>query len=365
MHRPILILLLALLMPAFTPGRVAAVEGVAAAGGVVLLDRPAAAVPDAAAAPAPRASRWPYWMRFAGGFVVGLGEGAVGMITGTVEMLLHPIQTAQGLWHMVTNPSTIGTAISDWWGRLRTALRNDPYTAGKMVGNATVQTVATGAAVYGAVRGGVALMRYARAARAARAARRATEAARAALPRLPRTATPRPRPNGPYRTRPMDTVYGRETLGETVGKVKWETKYLSDAERAQRQLFVRNGKIYDAQGRLFDTRAASGTNPNAIWVMDEQGRIFASNYHAQGKFHHSSLAPNTPNRAVAAAGQMEVENGVLRVFSDRSGHYAPPAEHTVQALRQLESQGVDLSRVGVKLEVPSTWDSLRGLFAAP
>ena len=128
----------------------------------------------------------------------------------------------------------------------------------------------------------------------------------------------------------------------------WRTstvRYLDDAERETHRLTVRDGKLYDANGRLFDTRTAQTAhsgNGRAIFVMDEQGRIYASTYQEVGQFHHSSLLAGRP---VTAAGELVVENGVLKVVSNRSGHYRPPPEINEQIFRSLEVQGVDISRI--------------------
>lgn len=135
-----------------------------------------------------------------------------------------------------------------------------------------------------------------------------------------------------------ETVRGNPAFGSPV-------KYLSPAEQKAHQLTVKRGKLYDAQGKPFDTGKAyswqSGEN-RAIFVMDPKGSLYASNLHAPGHFHHSSLLAGRP---VAGAGEMEVQNGVLKALSNRSGHYRPTPAMDSQVARQLERQGVDLSKV--------------------
>ena len=58
-------------------------------------------------------------------------------------------------------------------------------------------------------------------------------------------------------------------------------KYLADEERGAYQLLVKDGKIYDADGNLFDTWGAMTVHSGqgrAIFVMDESGNLYASNY---------------------------------------------------------------------------------------
>jgi hypothetical protein len=148
-----------------------------------------------------------------------------------------------------------------------------------------------------------------------------------------------------FKTQPMNKHYEGEHLPNNAAWGTSTVKYLDDAEREAHRLHVRDGKLYDASGKLFDTRAAQthfSGNGRAIFVMDDQGRIYASTYQEVGKFHHSSLLAGKP---VTSAGELVVENGVLKTVSNRSGHYRPPAEINEQVFKSLEAQGVDVSRV--------------------
>lgn len=135
-----------------------------------------------------------------------------------------------------------------------------------------------------------------------------------------------------------ETVKGNPVFGSPV-------KYLSPAEQKAHQLTIRRGKLYDAQGKPFDTSKGyswqSGEN-RAIFVMDPKGSLYASNLHAPGHFHHSSLLAGRP---VAGAGELEVQNGVLKGLSNLSGHYRPSPALDAQVARQLERKGVDLRKV--------------------
>jgi len=140
----------------------------------------------------------------------------------------------------------------------------------------------------------------------------------------------------------------REYVGEETGAV-WRTKvvYLDDVERQQYQLHIKNGKLYDAKGNLYDTSDAIsefGGEGNAIFVMDKYGSVYASEVHSLGKFHHSSFLSGQP---VASAGEIMVENGTLMAVTRRSGHYQPTAEQLEQFLQNLSGSGVDLSKVNV------------------
>jgi len=176
------------------------------------------------------------------------------------------------------------------------------------------------------------------------------EAERAALElldkRAPTAAATQTRPR--FRTTPMSQKYAGEHL---PGNDVWgsEVRYLSDAERQQHKLVFREGKIYHADGRLFDTSGVVRIGPSsgrAIFAMDENGELYASLTPAVGKFHHSSLLAGQP---VAAAGELRVRNGVLELISDQSGHYSPSQEYTQQALAVLQRNGIDLRGVTQEL----------------
>ncbi len=147
-----------------------------------------------------------------------------------------------------------------------------------------------------------------------------------------------------FNLRQMDQEY----IGEETGAV-WGTKvkYLNDVERQQYQLHIKDGKFYDAEDNLFDTSAAKsafGGQGNAVFVMDKYGSIYASSVHSPGKFHHSSFLAGQP---VASAGEIVVDNGVLRAVTRRSGHYQPTAEQLEQFLQKLGGSGINLNKVNV------------------
>ncbi len=146
---------------------------------------------------------------------------------------------------------------------------------------------------------------------------------------------------------PPDTRYPeavslmKKYAGEETGAV-WGTQvtYLNAEQRQQFQLHMQDGKLYDAQGRLFDTRGAQSsfleTEGTAIFVMNPNGDMYAANDRVPGKFQHSSFLAGAP---VAAAGEIEVHNGVVQFISGKSGHYRPSADQLNQMVSNLKSQG--------------------------
>jgi hypothetical protein len=84
--------------------------------------------------------------------------------------------------------------------------------------------------------------------------------------------------------------------------------------------------------------------PKAIFTMDEQGNLFVSKHQERGVFHHSSISSGKP---VAMAGEIDVKDGVLKHFSNRSGHYRPTTQHLNQGVDHLKAQGLNFESAKV------------------
>jgi hypothetical protein len=154
-----------------------------------------------------------------------------------------------------------------------------------------------------------------------------------------------------YRVTPMESQYAGE---EIPGNAIWGTavKYLTHTERAAFRLEIAKGLLYDYAGQPFDTTGAYSLHSDdarAIFVMDDDGTFYASKRQRVGEFHHSSLVAGGP---VAAAGEIEAQNGQLLAISDKSGHYRPGRAFTQQAIDELTKNGVDISKV--KLNIVAT-----------
>src|SRR6267154_3673541 len=139
----------------------------------------------------------------------------------------------------------------------------------------------------------------------------------------------------PYGTTPMLSAYAGEEISPNPVWGNSAVRYLSATDRAPYALTFVGGTIQDANGNLFDTQAAAtlhSASGRAIFVMDANGEFYASKYQMVGDFHHSSLLAGAP---AAAAGELEVKNGVLKAISDKSGHYRPRRPYTDQAIDRL------------------------------
>lgn len=145
----------------------------------------------------------------------------------------------------------------------------------------------------------------------------------------------------PYATIPIQEEFAGENL---PGNEVWggsQVVYLDEQERDKYRLHVRDGLIYDNEGRPFDTTASktlwTPQGGRAIFVMDAEGDFYSSPHHILGHFHHSSLAGGSP---VAGAGEIAATRGVVQLISDHSAHYRPPRHITGQVVDSLRSQGV-------------------------
>ena len=122
-------------------------------------------------------------------------------------------------------------------------------------------------------------------------------------------------------------------------------KYLDRATRKDYKIKIENGMLYQG-GKPFSTEAMhtvfSG-NGWAIWVMGGHGGLYAGN-HEKGSFHHSTFKAGG---AVVCGGELVARGGRLLLLSAKSGHYMPPLDNFVEAIRRLGDQTVDLNSLNV------------------
>lgn len=154
---------------------------------------------------------------------------------------------------------------------------------------------------------------------------------------------------GAYKTYALFFIYGEEN---TRGlKNTHRTRYLGPEDRRRYEVFVnKQGLLTNAEGELIDTRNAITTLEDdipgaAITVMDPNGRIYLNPFPLVAEFHHSTFLSGAP---AAFAGEMVVENGVLKLINNRSGHYRPESDACLSLQDQLTARGVDFARVNVR-----------------
>lgn len=104
-----------------------------------------------------------------------------------------------------------------------------------------------------------------------------------------------------------------------------------------------------ADGLLLLQRAPYSTGSGiTIFAMDLYGNLFVKRSNEEGRpvgdirsqYNHSSL--NAGNDVICA-GEMVVENGVLRRISNGSGHYRPSTANLVECLDELARNGLNLA----------------------
>lgn len=155
----------------------------------------------------------------------------------------------------------------------------------------------------------------------------------------------------------LDHYHGEHVPGNDVFGTP--VHYLDDIERQDYKLHVDDeGLLRDADGDLFDTSAGKSvhsTDPRAIFVMDQQGNLFASNHQAVGHFHHSSFLGGHP---VGAAGELGVKDGKVQLISNNSGHYQPSKTATYDFIKHLyNDKGAffDRDNLSVRFAAGSTY----------
>jgi hypothetical protein len=118
----------------------------------------------------------------------------------------------------------------------------------------------------------------------------------------------------------------------------------------------------------------SGQAGRAIFVMTQDGKIYAADQTAEEeeaeanyaplsalmqrpnlKFHHSSFLRGQP---IAAAGELIFKDGLLCGVTNSSGHYKPGVEHMVQVLQEFQQRGVDLSDVQVTIRKQDSTEAI-------
>lgn len=202
-------------------------------------------------------------------------------------------------------------------------------------------------------------------------------------------------PAVPGKYRVADNAFGTGTVegssdGVDLVREKHEdgwgpTAYLGPEEQQRRQISVTDGALQlprenGAEPMRTETKhraqAHGSEEDRYIYAMDGQGELFAADADAEvarlnhreqtgsvgvgeTRFHHSSLVHGQP---VAAAGEMQVTDGVLEKISDVSGHYMRDVSTSDfaesvdsvpflrQAVQELDERGVRMEGVEAEMK---------------
>ncbi len=144
----------------------------------------------------------------------------------------------------------------------------------------------------------------------------------------------------PLELREMDGVYVGEEKGCVLSNSACRPPfviYYSDEQRDSLKITMRNGKFYNSLNRPFYT----GSKP-ARFVMDDEGNVYSQEDPMDFMLKHSSFLAGKP---VASAGMINVSSGVVKSFSDNSGHYKPETLNNIQFKEYLLQGGMSKNAV--------------------
>jgi hypothetical protein len=109
---------------------------------------------------------------------------------------------------------------------------------------------------------------------------------------------------------------------------------VSDDERSDYQLHLGGTVTRGSSPEPYDTKESFSKFMKqgwAIFVMSVGGEMF-SGEHKMGLFHHSSFFAGGD---VAGAGELKVEHGKITGLTNKSGHYFPEVEQTLQVMDEI------------------------------
>ena len=142
----------------------------------------------------------------------------------------------------------------------------------------------------------------------------------------------------------MNPIYKGENKGtyiDPITKTAWNVKYFSKEELFPYALFSKDGLMVNHQGKKissdFDPEAMSFEH--GLLVIDKNNNVYLLPFESRGKYHHSSLSAGDD---ILFAGTAAFHNGILREFSNSSGHYKPDSKQTLRVLKTLQKQGINL-----------------------
>ncbi|MEN0060102.1 MAG: hypothetical protein AAGB31_14780 [Bdellovibrio sp.] len=146
---------------------------------------------------------------------------------------------------------------------------------------------------------------------------------------------------------PMREEYRGEDQGlylDPVTRTPWRVRYFKEEEKIQFELILKDGLFTYRGGRKVQSQldAESASFVTGILVIDRAHRFLYLPYARGGFYHHSSLSAGEP---VLFAGMASFDEGRLRELSNSSGHYKTSTDQTLDVLRVLQAQGVDMSRM--------------------
>lgn len=127
-------------------------------------------------------------------------------------------------------------------------------------------------------------------------------------------------------------------------------KYMDNVTRTQYHARISDGGKLMLGSAPFDTKNHETMFSGggwAIWVMSPKGHMYTCN-HVKGELQHSSLAAGNN---VLGAGEWQVEAGVIKRISGKSGHYRCKVTALYEVMKKLQTAGVPLGSAEVMVYV--------------
>lgn len=154
------------------------------------------------------------------------------------------------------------------------------------------------------------------------------------------------------------------------GKLKWSPNALDLNTKANFHTldWVKTGKKNLDNNTAHDPGTHGKDKGVAGFCMTLNHQLFARKHHVvqskvsthTGIFYHSSYVAGND---ILCTGCIMVNHGKLVAIDNLSGHYQPSTEKLVLAIRQLESQGVDVSQLYVFARAIGEWKKAPELLA--
>ena len=151
---------------------------------------------------------------------------------------------------------------------------------------------------------------------------------------------------------------------------KKDVLYFNKIQRLKYMAFPIDGLLCDVRDAPITTKHAYGEP----YAMDRYGNLFLTESTAMipGQLNHSSF---NAGREVICAGIIIIEDGLLKMINNSSGHYKPDQLDLHEMLNVLAEEGVDLAAAvvevivnverGVKnyawIDNPADWETLSGV----
>lgn len=153
--------------------------------------------------------------------------------------------------------------------------------------------------------------------------------------------------------------------GEYEGENEFDTTYVAyitkEKERREHQWKIREGKFVHAiSGKPVNTndngatRAPYDSYSRIPFVISPKFRVYGfteSKFEALSKgvlsVHHSSLLAGQP---VGFAGEVEIADGEVLQFTNRSGHYLPDEIATIETIKLLKRRGLSFQKTQFQIE---------------